>query len=407
MLEKILSKAKTTLYEPIKNQNKILEKIANAILSKKKEILAENEKDLKKLDPQNPKYDRLKLNNERIDNILQEITNITTLKSPIGEETYRYTTKNGVSIKKIKVPLGVVCLIYESRPNVTIDAFSLCFKTGNVCLLKGGKEAQYTNQILVHIVQETLVANGISKYWINLLNIKRDQMPHLLTAQNYIDVIIPRGGKNLINYVRQNATVPTIETGAGVVHAYIDESANMTFAQNIINNAKTRRVSVCNALDTVLIHENLSNHALELFYPLQKKKVEIYADEITYQNLKGYPHLQKASTEHFGMEFLDYKMSCKIVPNIEAAVQHINIYGSKHSETIISQNQKNIEYFYNMVDASTVYANTSTAFTDGAQFGLGAEIGISTQKTHARGPMGLDALTTTKYIVNSNGQTRS
>ena len=319
------------------------------------------------------------------------------------------TRENGLIISKISVPFGVVGIIYEARPNVTFDVFSLCLKSGNACILKGGSDAINSNTAIVKLIREVLQKNGIDQDILTLLPAGRDETTQLLNAREYIDIIIPRGSRELIDYVRDNASIPVIETGAGICHTYFDESGDKEKGRPIINNAKTRRVSVCNALDCLIIHQKRLDDLAYIVGLCSDSGVVIYADEKAYEALRGkYPSelLQKATSESFGTEFLSYKMAIKTVDSFEDAIEHISDYGSKHSEAIISENKSNIQLFYNLVDASSIFANASTAFTDGSEFGLGAEIGISTQKLHARGPMALEALTTYKWIIEGNGQIR-
>lgn len=385
--------------------NKVLKDLAKNILKNKIAILAANKKDLAKMDSKNPKYDRLLLNEDRLRSIASDLNNVAKLSSGIGEILEKKTMPNRLQICKMRVPLGVIGIIYEARPNVTVDVFSLCFKSQNCCVLKGGSEAENSNAALVKIINETLLKNGVDSNIIFLMPNDRELVKELLTARNFIDVIIPRGSQALINFAVENARVPVIETGAGIVHTYVDESADTKSAAKIIFNAKTRRVSLCNALDTLIIHENRLPDLYAIVKDLAKKKVEIFADKASFQAIAKYPFLK--NEENFGTEFLDYKMSIKTVKNMDEALAHIAKYSSKHSEAIISSNEKNIEKFLNSVDAACVYANTSTCFSDGAQFGMGAEIGISTQKLHARGPMALHELTTYKWIIKGNGQVRN
>lgn len=384
---------------------KILIDLAANILKNSAKILAANKKDLSKMQPENPKYDRLLLNEDRIKSIASDLKNVAALNSNTGEILEEKTLSNKLKLKKIRVPLGVIAVIYEARPNVTVDVFSLCFKSKNCCVLKGGSEAEHSNIAIFKIIQETLTKNKINSDVIYLMQNDRALTAELLKARELIDVIIPRGGKSLIDFVVENSKVPVIETGAGIVHTYIDESADLKMAAEIIFNAKTRRVSVCNALDTLIIHEKQLKNLARIVDKLAEKNVEIFADATSFKAIKNYPHLK--NEEHFGSEFLDYKLSIKTVKNLDEALTHISKYSSKHSEAIISTNKKNIARFLNSVDAACVYANTSTAFSDGAQFGMGAEIGISTQKLHARGPMSVNELSTYKWIAEGNGQTRS
>ena len=361
------------------------------------------------MEESDPKYDRLILSAERIEGIASDIRNVSVLPSPIGKVLMKNTRPNGLIISKISAPFGVIGVIYEARPNVTFDVFSLSLKSGNVCILKGGSDAINSNTAIVKVIKEVLLKNGIDENILTLLPSGRDETSQLLNAREYVDLIIPRGSRSLIDYVWKNASIPVIETGAGICHTYFDESGDKEKGREIINNAKTRRVSVCNALDCLIIHENRLDDLGYLVGLCSDSNVVIYADEKAYKALNGrYPSelLQKATNESFGTEFLSYKMAIKTVNSFEEAVDHISNYGSKHSEAIISENKNIIQLFYNVVDASSIYANASTAFTDGSEFGLGAEIGISTQKLHARGPMALEALTTYKWIIEGNGQIR-
>lgn len=389
--------------------NFVLEELAHAALANTDLLLEENQKDLDRMDPANPNYDRLKLTAVRIQDIAKDIINVSKLENPLGTILSEKTMPNGLEISKVSVPLGVVGVIYEARPNVTFDVFALCFKTGNICILKGGSDAAFSNKAIIGVIHEVLTKHGIDVNVATLLPKEREAAEALMQAVGYVDVIIPRGSQGLIDSVRKNSKVPVIETGAGIVHAYFDESADLKKGSNIIFNSKTRRVSVCNALDCALIHAARLSDLKDLAKPLGEAGVEIFADERAFDALKGdYPVelLHKAGPEHFGTEFLSMKMAVKTVDSFEAALDHIANNSSKHSEAIITENKDNMETFLNRVDAAAVYVNTSTAFTDGAQFGLGAEIGISTQKLHARGPMGLQELTSYKWLVKGNGQVR-
>jgi len=390
--------------------NSILVEVADAAEAKTQYLLTENEKDLVRMDADDPKYDRLKLTEKRIKDIAEDIRNVAGLQSPLGKVLSEKTLKNGLYLKKISVPLGVVGVIYEARPNVTFDVFSLCIKTGNVAVLKGGRDASFSNDAIISIIHEVLKKHGIDTAVATLLPSDRTATEALLSAIQYVDVIIPRGSQQLIDFVRQNAKVPVIETGAGIVHVYFDTTGDVEKGKAIINNSKTRRVSVCNSLDCLLISEDRLSDLSALVAPLIESDVEIYADGKAFASLKDhYPEslLFVAEEKHFGTEFLDYKMAIKTVSGLSEALNHIADYSSKHSEAIVSESEDSIEAFLNSVDAAAVYANVSTAFTDGAQFGLGAEIGISTQKLHARGPMGLEELTSYKWIVKGAGQIRS
>lgn len=390
--------------------NEVLIALSKSIVQNIEIILIENEKDLVKMDVKNPKYDRLKLTEKRIKDIANDIANVASLPYPIGRILEHKTLSNGLDLTKISVPLGVLGIIYEARPNVTLDCFSLAIKSGNACVLKGGSDAENSNMILVKLIHEVLLRYNLDTNMIGLLPSDRSATEELLQAVGLVDVIIPRGSQNLIDYVRNNSKVPVIETGAGIVHAFFDRSANVEIGKNIINNAKTRRVSVCNALDCVLIHQDRLADLAELVAPLKNQHVEIQADQEAYKFLKNkYPeHLLKLATkESFGTEFLDYKMAIKTVIDFNHAIDYIAENSSKHSEMIISEDQIAIDSFLLQVDAAALYVNSSSAFTDGAQFGMGAEIGISTQKLHARGPMALPELTSYKWLVKGNGQIRN
>lgn len=370
-------------------------------------LLMENEKDLQKMDPSNPMYDRLLLTEERIAGIAGELVQVSGLPSPLHHVLENKTLDNGLSLEKITVPLGVIGVIYEARPNVTFDVFALAIKSGNGLILKGGSDADHSNRAIMSLIHQVLENHHLPVSAFQLLPAERTATKALLEAVDYVDVIIPRGSQGLINFVRENAKVPVIETGAGIVHTYVDESADLEMAQDIIFNSKTRRPSVCNSLDCLIIHESNLGQLNELIDPLLQKGVQIFADEKAFEVLEPNDLISKADESHFGTEFLSLKMAIKTVPDLDSALDHIATYSSKHSEAIVSQNKKNIERFLLEVDAAAVYENTSTAFTDGAQFGLGAEIGISTQKLHARGPMALKELCSYKWIVRGNGQIRS
>jgi glutamate-5-semialdehyde dehydrogenase len=388
----------------------LLNYLADLMEAHQDELLAANRLDLDRLSRNDVKYDRLKLTGERIAGIADDMRMVATLPSPLGVVLSETERPNGLQITKISVPIGVVGVIYEARPNVTCDVFSLCLKSGNGCVLKGGSDAQFSNEALVALIHRALEHFHISKDIIALLPPARESTSALLGARGLVDVVIPRGGQQLIDFVCENAKIPVIETGAGIVHTYLDDSGEPNMASAIINNAKTRRVSVCNALDCLIVHRNRLKDLPVILKPLADAQVSLYVDEPAYKHLNGhYPAalLQHADESSFGIEFLDYKMAVKTVDNIEEALAHIEHYSSKHSEAIISTDNANIELFLNRVDAAAVYVNSSTAFTDGAQFGLGAEIGISTQKLHARGPMGLANLTSYKWVVRGTGQIRS
>ncbi len=388
---------------------KVLFELATEARSKADLILAENQKDLDRMDIADPKYDRLKLTKERIEGIASDIENVAKLKSPLGIVKSETTRPNGIKISKVTVPFGVIGIIYEARPNVTFDVFALCLKSGNACVLKGGSDAIHSNQTIVSIIQDVLGKYDLDENTVALLPAGREETNEMLHAHGYIDLIIPRGSQSLINFVRENAKIPVIETGAGICHTYFDEFGDAEKGREIIFNAKTRRPSVCNALDCLIIHESRLPNLPDFGKKLSEDNIVVYADEKSYQKLKGnYPDslLLHATEESYGTEFLSLRMAVKTVASFDEAIEHINKYSSKHSEAIISENKENIQKFEKMVDASSVYSNVSTAFTDGAQFGLGAEIGISTQKLHARGPMALEELTSYKWIIEGDGQTR-
>lgn len=389
--------------------NRVLMKLADEIENRADEILEANRKDLAAMDTDNPMYDRLLLTADRIRNITSDVRNVASLSSPLDKKLEQRTLPNGMILTKRSVPFGVIGIIYEARPNVTVDVFSLCLKAGSACILKGGTDAYHSNVCIVRIIQSVLEKAGLDKNMVTLLPAGHEATTELLNAVGYVDLIIPRGGKGLISFVRENSKVPVIETGAGICHTYFDEFGDLEKGKLIVNNAKTRRVSVCNALDCLIIHEKRLSDLPALCASLEKGGVLIYADDKSYNELSGkYPAelLQHATEESFGTEFLSYKMAVKTVSDVREAIGHITRFGSKHSECIISESSENIALFDKMVDAACVYTNVSTAFTDGAQFGMGAEIGISTQKMHARGPMALAEITTYKWFIKGNGQIR-
>jgi glutamate-5-semialdehyde dehydrogenase len=388
----------------------VLNDLAEAAVAQTGHLLSENQKDLDRMETSDPKYDRLKLTAARIQDIAKDMVNVAGLPNPLGHILSEQILPNGLDIKKISVPLGIVGVIYEARPNVTFDVFALCFKTGNVCVLKGGSDAAYSNKAIIGIIHSVLIKHGINVNVATLLPPEREATEALLNAIGYIDVLIPRGSQQLIDRVRQQSKVPVIETGAGIVHTYFDATADLQKGSEIICNAKTRRVSVCNALDCLIIHSSRLHDLPRIAKPLAEKEVEIYADSDAYAALQGnYPKelLHQAEPEHFGTEFLSLKMAIKTVNDFPEALNHIARHSSKHSEAILTEDAANAAAFLNKVDAAAVYVNASTAFTDGAQFGLGAEIGISTQKLHARGPMGLRELTSYKWLVKGDGHVRN
>jgi glutamate-5-semialdehyde dehydrogenase len=388
---------------------KVLNTLADTIEARTSFLLEANQLDLDRMSPEDSRYDRLRLTPERIAGIAADIRNVAGLPSPLGTVLAEKTLPNGLHLSRVTVPLGVIGIIYEARPNVTLDTFALCFKTGNVAILKGGSDAAFSNEAILTLVHEVLAQYGIAAGVVTLLPPERAAAEALLHATGFVDVVIPRGSQQLIDWVRREARVPVIETGAGIVHTYFDESASLEKASRIVLNAKTRRVSVCNALDCLIVHANRLSDLPQLVQPLAAKQVELYVDEAAWQVLEGkYPAalLYHAEEQHYGTEFLSLRMAVKTVPDFDAALAHIHRYSSKHSEAILSENKNNIERFLQQVDAAAVYVNASTAFTDGAQFGLGAEIGISTQKLHARGPMALEALTSYKWLVRGDGQVR-
>ena len=390
-------------------RNEILKAVADTIIAKKDTILEANALDLAKMDKQNPLYDRLQLTEKRLDDIANDMRNVASLPSPLGHITKEKTLPNGLRLHRVSVPFGVIGMIYEARPNVTYDVFSLCFKSGNACVLKGGSDADLSNQAAVTLIHEVLTSHGVNPDVVTLLPATHEATGELLNAVGYVDLCIPRGGRRLIDFVRDTARIPVIETGAGVVNTYFDKDGDLEMGKKIICNAKTRRVSVCNALDCLIVHESRLGELYELVEPLYEHKVTIYADGSAYQLLDGkYPEvlLKPATAESFGTEFMDYKMAIRTVASLEEAIEHIDQYGSGHSEAIITQNEETARRFQQAVDAACVYWNAPTSFTDGAQFGLGAEIGISTQKLGPRGPMALEEITTYKWIIEGEGQTR-
>ena len=388
-------------------RNSILNAVADAIVNNQERILKANAQDLAKMEKSNPLYDRLQLTESRLEGIAADMRNVATLPTPLGHITKQKTLSNGLRLCRISVPFGVIGMIYEARPNVTFDVFSLCFKSGNACVLKGGKDADCSNREEVALIHEILEHYGVSKDVVALLPATHEATGEMLNAVGYVDLCIPRGGRKLIDFVRDTARIPVIETGAGVVNTYFDKDGDLEMGKAIINNAKTRRVSVCNALDCLLVHTDRLHDLEEIVTPMAGKNVIIYADEQAYAAIEGkYPYLEHATAESFGTEFMDYKLAIKTVANLEEALDHIDQNGSGHSESIITMNEQTARQFQAHVDAACVYWNAPTSFTDGAQFGLGAEIGISTQKLGPRGPMALEEITTYKWLIEGAGQVR-
>lgn len=392
-----------------KRRNEILQAVAESILEHQDKLLKANLADLARMDSSNPLYDRLQLTENRLKDIASDMINVSKLPSPLGRILKEKTLDNGLHLQRVSVPFGVIGMIYEARPNVTFDVFSLCFKTGNACILKGGKDADNSNRAGVNIIKDVLKKYGINEHIVELLPATHEATGEMLNAVGYVDLVIPRGGRKLIDFVRDHAKVPCIETGAGVVNTYLDEDGDIDMAARIINNAKTRRVSVCNALDCLIVHSAQLPYLYQVCKPLTENKVTLYADERAFAALYGkYPNslLEHASSDSFGTEYMDYKMAIRTVDSIEEALNHIQQYGSGHSEAIITNDKLKAQLFEQRVDAACVYVNAPTSFTDGAQFGLGAEIGISTQKLGARGPMALEEITTYKWLIQGNGQIR-
>jgi len=390
-------------------KNNILEAVAEAIMQQKDMLLEENAKDLARMEKSNPLYDRLQLTEKRLEGIASDMRHVATLENPLGKVLKHKILDNGLVLSRVSVPFGVIGVIYEARPNVSFDVFSLCFKSGNACVLKGGKDADDSNRAIIGLIHKVLEHEGVNPSVVELLPATHEATGEMLNAVGYIDVCIPRGGKKLIQFVRDTARVPVIETGAGVVNTYFDEFGSLKIGAPVINNAKTRRVSVCNALDCLIINEKRLGDLPELCIMMAEKNVIIYADEKAYGALDGkYPAslLEHATDDSFGTEFMDYKMAVKTVASLDEAIQHIDRYGSGHSESIITDNADNALRFQKEVDAACVYVNAPTSFTAGAQFGLGAEIGISTQKLGPRGPMALEEMCTYKWLIEGNGQIR-
>ena len=390
-------------------KNELLLALADATENHIDEILKANAEDLSKMDKSDSMYDRLLLTEDRLKGIAADIRKVAQLPSPLNKVLEQRTLPNGLELKKVSVPFGVIGIIYEARPNVSFDVFSLCFKSGNACVLKGGTNAHASNSAIVALIQNALKENGIDENVVHLMPAGRESTAELLNAVGSVDMIIPRGSAGLINFVRENSRVPVIETGAGVVSTYFDAQGDVEKGKKIINNGKTRRVSVCNALDSLIVHRSRLSDLAELLAPLAESNVIIEADEDSYDSLKGhYPDsLLKPLTEtSYGTEYKDYKMNIKTVADIDEAIAHITKYDSGHSEAIITEDDKAAAKFQTEVDAACVYVNAPTSFTDGGQFGMGAEIGISTQKLHARGPMALPEMTSYKWLIKGDGQVR-
>ncbi|MFA6820163.1 MAG: glutamate-5-semialdehyde dehydrogenase [Bacteroidaceae bacterium] len=413
MLEKIFSAVKSAGKELAMmddgRRNEILQAVSLRMKERETELLTANEQDLLKMDRSNPLYDRLQLTEKRIRDIAADMRHVSELPSPLGRILLDRTLPNGLHIQRVSVPFGVIGIIYEARPNVTFDVFSLCFKSGNACILKGGKDADASNRAAVDLIHEVLKEFGVNPNVVQLLPATHEATGELLQAVGYVDLVIPRGGRKLIQFVRQEAKVPCIETGAGVVDAYFDEFGDLEIGRKIIDNAKTRRPAVCNALDCLLVHQSRLKDLAVLCSSLAEKGVELQADAASFAALEGkYPAglLRAADAESFGTEFMSLRMAVRAVSSLEEALAHIARYGSGHSESIVTEDMDRARIFQNQVDAACVYVNTPTSFTDGGQFGLGAEIGISTQKLGPRGPMGLEEITTYKWLITGHGQIR-
>ena len=392
-------------------RDEVLLAVADAIRANEEVILKANEEDLERMDKTSPLYDRLQLTPKRLEDIASDMRKVAQLPSPLGKVLKEKTLENGLYLRRVSVPFGVIGMVFEARPNVAFDVFSLCFKSGNACVLKGGKDADSSNKAIVALIHQVLTEKGIDTGVVQLLPATHEATGEMLNAVGYIDVCIPRGGRKLIDFVRDNAKVPVIETGAGVVHAYFDKDGDIEKGKRIINNAKTRRVSVCNALDCLVIHKDRISDLPELVAPLAAFNVRIYADQAAQSILTGsnYPQelIEQARENHYGTEFMDYAMAIRTVGSLEEAIEHITANGSGHSECIITENKEAAQQFEAQIDAACVYVNAPTSFTDGAQFGLGAEIGISTQKLGPRGPMALEEITTYKWLIEGDGQVRA
>lgn len=414
MIENTLKQLKNASYSlPFLEEslvNEVLNGVADSIEKESESLIIANQLDLARMDRQNPMYDRLLLTPERLKGIADDMRKVSELENPVGKVIDERVRPNGMKLTRVRVPFGVIGVIYEARPNVSFDVFSLCFKSRNACALKGGSDAYESNKAIVGLIHRVLEQKGIDKHVVDLLPAGHEAAQELMRAVGLVDLLIPRGSARLIQSVREQARIPVIETGAGVCHTYFDKEADLKKGSDIIFNAKTRRVSVCNALDSLVIHADRLTDLPELCGRLACRNVVIEADERSYAALEGkYPAslLEHATDESFGKEFLAYRMSIKTVASFDEALMHIRNYTSHHSECIVTENMDHGRMFQQYIDAACVYVNVSTAFTDGGQFGLGAEIGISTQKMHARGPMGLEEITTYKWLINGDGQTRN
>ncbi|MEZ5022887.1 MAG: glutamate-5-semialdehyde dehydrogenase [Chitinophagales bacterium] len=410
LLKSVKKNSKALMLLSDNSKKELLNDLANLIEANVDQIKTANQKDLIRMDDADPKKDRLLLTNDRIQALADSVRDVAQLEDPTGKELYRKKMGNGLEVTKITVPVGVVGIIYESRPNVTVDVAALCIRSGNAVVLRGGTDAEFSNQVLVDIIHQAMAKNNVDVNAIQLLPTDRKFVKEMLEATAYVDIIIPRGSQSLIDFVRANSKVPTIETGAGVCHTYVESSADLDAAAKIVVNAKVQRPSVCNALDTVLVDKVVAADFLpKIKAGMEEFDVDIYADGTSYDILKNanYSRLHKAKPEDFGKEYLGYGCSVKVVSDLEEALDHISQFSSKHSEAIISKDAEKCERFLNEVDAAAVYTNASTRFTDGGVFGLGAEIGISTQKLHARGPFALEKLTTEKWVVRGSGQVRN
>ncbi len=406
IFEEVKNASKSLLGVSNEKANQILNDLSDLTIEQSGFLIAENRRDLARMDDNNPMKDRLLLSQERIEGISEELRNVASLPSPIHQTIEEKEISNGLKLKKVTVPLGVIGIVYEARPNVTFDVFALALKSGNALVLKGGSDAEFSNLAIMILIHRVLDKHGINKEAFQLLPSERAAATALLSAVEYVDAIIPRGSQSLISHIREHSRVPVIETGAGIVHTYLDERADLEKARNIILNAKTRRPSVCNSLDCLILHRSHLGRLEYILDPLLDKGVQIFADQPSLEALPANSQISEAHESHYGTEFLSLKLAIKTVNNFNEALQHIDLYSSKHSEAIISEDEKSIDQFLLEVDSAAVYVNTSTAFTDGAQFGLGAEIGISTQKLHARGPMGLKELCSYKWQIIGQGQIR-